>query len=421
MKRLAVVGSPVAHSLSPVIFNSISLGNNINSHYTRVCGNSFQEIVKLLEILDIDAFNITSPFKENAFKYADETCIDSKQTSSSNLIIRNNGLKAFNTDFFAITNIIKKITLEKNCNVLILGAGDTARTTINALEKLEFLNISVAVRNTQSHALKYLKNSVNILDIRNISSFRNFDILINTIPENEYIFSEMIDNPELTIIDALYHKPYISDSNCKYTSGLEWLAYQAQPAIEKIFYYQYGFDEIFSILSDYKSLKNKIVLTGYMATGKTTIGLKLAEKLGWNFIDVDDEIVKKTGLEISKIFEKYGETYFRELERDIVLNLPKSGKYLIALGGGALSSNDLAEYIKTNFYVIYVYSNLFDIKTRINSENSTIRPLANFANIDELYKSREETYFNTSDLIIYNCNDLSSTINLLSNEIRSTF
>ena len=421
MRRLAVIGSPVAHSLSPVIFNAIANEHNINSHYTRICGNSFNEIVKLLKMLKIDAFNITSPYKENAFNIADTTCMESKNTSASNLIIRNHRVSAYNTDFDAITSIINKVTHNYDYKVLILGAGDTTRTAIKALQKLEFQKITVAVRNTQSDALKSLKNSVNIIDIRNVKTFKSYDLLINTIPENEFINSEMMDNPKLTIIDALYLKPYLNNSNCKYISGLEWLAEQALPAIDKIFNLQYGFEEIYSKLTNYKSLKHNIVITGFMATGKTTIGLELAKKLSWSFIDVDEEIEKIVGLKVSEIFEKYGESYFRELEREIVLNLPKSEKHIISLGGGALSSNDLADYIKTNFYVIYVYSNLTDIKTRIISDSSNIRPLANFTNIDELFIYRKETYFSTSDLIIYNCNDLSNTVNTLYNEIRSTF
>lgn len=64
--------------------------------------------------------------------------------------------------------------------------------------------------------------------------------------------------------------------------------------------------------------RSNIVLIGFMGTGKTTVGLKLADRLGWPMIDTDEEIVKKAGMSIPELFATHGEAHFRTLEREVI-------------------------------------------------------------------------------------------------------
>ena len=68
-------------------------------------------------------------------------------------------------------------------------------------------------------------------------------------------------------------------------------------------------------------LKKNLVFLGMMGSGKTSIGLIVSKKLKSNFIDIDEEIEKKIGMKISKIFETKGENFFRELEEKITLKI----------------------------------------------------------------------------------------------------
>lgn len=78
-----------------------------------------------------------------------------------------------------------------------------------------------------------------------------------------------------------------------------------------------------------------VVLVGLMGAGKTSVGRKLAEKLGLPFTDADEEIVKAAGCSIEDIFEHYGEDAFRDVEERVISRLLDEGPQVLATGGGA--------------------------------------------------------------------------------------
>src|SRR5262249_57270029 len=83
-----------------------------------------------------------------------------------------------------------------------------------------------------------------------------------------------------------------------------------------------------------------------MGAGKTTVGRRLAKKLGWKFVDLDGEIERREGRAVADIFKEYGEPHFRDLERLCLRDLSASSNTVIALGGGAFidsQSRDLVE------------------------------------------------------------------------------
>lgn len=89
-----------------------------------------------------------------------------------------------------------------------------------------------------------------------------------------------------------------------------------------------------------------IVLTGFMGSGKSTVGPLLAERLGWRFLDVDDVIVEETGMPISEFFASYGEAAFREREQATIARLVGAEPGLVlALGGGAIEDAGTRELL----------------------------------------------------------------------------
>jgi shikimate kinase len=79
-----------------------------------------------------------------------------------------------------------------------------------------------------------------------------------------------------------------------------------------------------------------VFLIGYRGTGKSTVARELAKRLGFEVLDADDEIERRAGKSIAAIFAEDGEAVFRELESDVVADLCKLQRYVIALGGGAV-------------------------------------------------------------------------------------
>ncbi len=82
----------------------------------------------------------------------------------------------------------------------------------------------------------------------------------------------------------------------------------------------------------------RIVLTGFMGAGKSTIGALLAERLGWRFMDTDAFIEARAGSTIAQIFAEQGEDAFRVLETDAVRDCARAERLVLALGGGAVES-----------------------------------------------------------------------------------
>ena len=80
---------------------------------------------------------------------------------------------------------------------------------------------------------------------------------------------------------------------------------------------------------------DRIVLTGYMGSGKTTAGTLLADRLGWRFLDLDHEIESRDGRTVPQIFAEHGEAHFRHLESLTLASLLGLRRAVIALGGGA--------------------------------------------------------------------------------------
>jgi len=80
----------------------------------------------------------------------------------------------------------------------------------------------------------------------------------------------------------------------------------------------------------------RIVLTGFMGAGKSTVGALLAKRLHWRFVDVDGYIESETARSVAQLFEMHGEAWFRELEHQTLRSLLERSSVVLALGGGAI-------------------------------------------------------------------------------------
>jgi len=102
-------------------------------------------------------------------------------------------------------------------------------------------------------------------------------------------------------------------------------------------------------------MKNKIIfLTGFMGSGKSTIGPILANTIGWDFYDLDKIIEEKIGLKVSDIFEKFGEVHFRKIEKETLNELTKKENIIVSLGGGTIVDEENLNSIKKAGRLIYL-------------------------------------------------------------------
>jgi shikimate kinase len=138
-----------------------------------------------------------------------------------------------------------------------------------------------------------------------------------------------------------------------------------------------------------------IVLVGMMGVGKSSIGRRLAARLGIPFIDADAEIEKAAGMSIADIFARHGEADFRSGEARVIARLLDGGPQVLATGGGAVMNADTRAAIKAKGVSIWLSADL-DVLLRRISKRKNERPLLQTADpaatLRELLAEREPTY-----------------------------
>ena len=151
-----------------------------------------------------------------------------------------------------------------------------------------------------------------------------------------------------------------------------------------------------------------LVFLGMMGSGKSSIGKLVSKKLALPFVDIDNLIVKITGMNISEIFEKKGEKYFRNLEEKITIKSLKKNKNIISLGGGGFINNKIRKEVITNHYSFWLNWDESILLNRI--KNSNKRPLAFTSTDQEIRKMiRKRSKIYSDALFKINCNKLTKT------------
>ena len=155
--------------------------------------------------------------------------------------------------------------------------------------------------------------------------------------------------------------------------------------------------------------ESRIYLTGFMGSGKTTIGPILANTIGYDFIDVDRAIVLQTGKSVEQIFRDEGEARFRDLEKEMVASMKSKHRLVISLGGGTISDLEALNDIKRSGILIYLKAAPEQIFERLH--HKTDRPTLKDAQgdrladeqlrsrIQELYRMREPLYLQ-ADIVV---------------------
>ncbi len=116
-----------------------------------------------------------------------------------------------------------------------------------------------------------------------------------------------------------------------------------------------------------------LVLVGFMGTGKTSVGRKLARKLGMKFVDTDQEIERVTGMTVREIFKKHGEIRFRSEEKAAVRRITGEDGQVIATGGGVVLDPENMRMLKQNGVVVCLTAEPEVIYQRLKNKKN--RPL----------------------------------------------
>lgn len=362
---------------------------------------------------DFKAINVTIPYKQDVIPYLDEISDTAQKIGAVNTIVNREGkLYGYNTDFSGLTALIKLngITLEGK-KVLILGSGGTSKTAVAVAESLGATSIKRVSRTAREDCITYEDA---------YKEFYDTEIIINTTPCGMYpnIIGEPIELDRMpnveAVVDAIYN-PLCSNlvvkakgKGIKATGGLYMLVAQAAVAAELFLDTKVDKNRVYEVFEKIERSKRNIVLTGMPSSGKSTIGKKLANELGMQFIDTDKEIEASEGKTIPEIFAAVGERGFRDIETRVITVVSSRQNCVISTGGGAVLREQNMTALKGNGTVYFVDR---PIELLVATDD---RPLS--SNRDDLikrYNERYSIYCDTADKSVINDSTFKDVIDII--------
>ena len=157
----------------------------------------------------------------------------------------------------------------------------------------------------------------------------------------------------------------------------------------------------------------KIYLIGMMGSGKSTLGIELAKRLNYRFIDMDSYIEDETKMTINDIFKTYGEVWFREYEKKVLNDFFKMDDLVIATGGGIIKNKNNKALI--DGLCVYLECPLEELEKRLEGDNQ--RPLLKTRSVKEILEERLPLYEYFKDIKVLNV-DMDKAIKTIMEEIK---
>lgn len=146
-------------------------------------------------------------------------------------------------------------------------------------------------------------------------------------------------------------------------------------------------------------MKNNIVLIGMPGCGKSTIGIVLAKRLGYHFLDTDLLIQEETGELLSQTIERIGNSGFLDVENQVLSKIDVT-KTVIATGGSAIYGKEAMENLKKQGVIVYIKLPLWNLKQRLGDLKDRGVPLKKGQTLRDLYKERVVYYQKYQDISV---------------------
>ena len=360
LMKYGLIGERLGHSFSKDIHGMLA------DYSYELKEISREALENFLTERSFKAINVTIPYKETVIPYLYYIDDAAKKIGAVNTVVNRDGrLYGYNTDFYGLRALILHLGISlEGKKVVILGTGGTSKTAMAVADSLGAREIIRVSRSERCDAVTYTQM---------YESHGDADMIINTTPRGMYpnCYDKAADlsrfDKLLGVVDAVYNplrSSLIRDARSlgiRAEGGLYMLVAQAVRASEIFLDTSYADGEIDKIYRDILGQKENIVLVGMPASGKSTVGKIIADKLGRSFIDTDDLIVKRAKISIPEIFERYGEEYFRELEALAVRDAGANGNSVIATGGGAVLREENIDALRANGRLYFIDRPLCDL------------------------------------------------------------
>lgn len=386
------IAEKLGHSFSKVIHAELG------DYPYELCEIAPDALDAFLEQRDFCGINVTIPYKERVIPHLYFIDEQAKAIGAVNTVVNREGrLYGYNTDFYGMKALIEHIGLNlEGKKVAVLGTGGTSKTARAVARSLGAKTVLCVSRRAGEGVVDYDALYADHTDV---------EILINTTP------CGMFPNPDasavdveqfpslLGVVDAVYNplRPkLVLDAQRRGIAtegGLYMLVAQAVRASEIFFDTTYPSEVLERVYRTISAQKENIVLVGMPASGKSTVGRLLADRLGRELCDTDTEIVGVSGREISEIFATDGEAAFRDLESRVICErVAQRNGLVIATGGGAILRDENVNALKRGGRLYFIDRPLADLLPTQD------RPLASSTEaIRRRYEERYHRYCAVAD------------------------
>ena len=345
--NIYLIAKKLGHSFSKPIHNELS---DYSYEYKEL---EEEELDAFFAKKDFDGLNVTIPYKKTVIKYLDSISSEAQKIGAVNTVVNREGkLYGYNTDYYGFCYEIKESGADiKDKDVVVLGNGGASKTVVCVCADMEARSVRVA---TSAE-----------LRAGDVEKYYDAHIVVNATPVGMYPDTgiSVVDISKFTkceaVLDLIYNPSktqLLLDAEkrgIKTANGLGMLVAQAKRGCEIFTDKSIEDTKTSEIRSSIEKQTKNIVLIGMPGCGKSTVGKELAEKMHREFFDCDEEIAKR-GETPAQIIEKYGEEHFRQIESEVLRELCKKSRCVIATGGGAVTRKRNYDIIHQNATVIFI-------------------------------------------------------------------
>ena len=399
-----LLGRTLGHSYSPQIHAQLG------SYAYDLFEKEPEQIEDFLRNGDWTGINVTVPYKKTVIPYLDELTPIAARMGAVNTIVRRGGkLIGHNTDYFGFLTMVRESGLSvSGKKVLVLGSGGASNTAVCVLQELgaEVVIISRSGENNYTNLNLHADATV-IVNTTPVGMYPNVGVSpvdLDLFPALEGVL-DVIYNPARTalLLDAEKHGVVARN-------GLLMLVAQAKEAAEWFTGAPIGDAVIPAIHAMLRRQMENIILIGMPGCGKSTVGRRLAEVCGKQFVDADEEIVRMAKKSIPDIFAQDGEAVFRALETEALTALGKQSGLVIATGGGCVTK-------ARNYPLLHQNSTIFWLKRDLDKLPTDGRPLSQANRLSEMYAVRRPLYEAFADHIIGNDLTIEDALNAMKEKL----
>ena len=399
-----LIGAKLGHSYSKIIHEQLA-----GYQYELIPLPTEAEARAFMERRAFTAINVTIPYKQLVIPYCEEIDPKAKAIGAVNTNVNRGGkLYGYNTDYAVFAYLARAHNIDfAGKTVLILGTGGTHSTVEAVCRDGGAGTILSASRTGKFGALTY----------NEAMRRRDVQIIVNTTPCGMYpnVGQCLLDPtafPALeAVLDVIYN-PFrtelllrAEEHDITAAGGFEMLVAQAVYAAQHFTGRFYATDSVIPTAS--RRLRRQLAnvsLIGMPGCGKSTIGSALAKQLGKTFVDLDEEIERRTGNNIPDIFAREGEEAFRRYEAETLADVAKHTGQIIACGGGVIKNPANVRALRQNGSVLWVQRPLGKLATGG-------RPLSQGgAALKQLQAERTPLYQAAADAVLDNSSTLAAAV-----------